>query len=69
MKLKKFVLKEEMNELLDSEMKALRGGEETKYVFCHCNYVEEAVSATDCSECKSKCGDNGVQNCNFVVVK
>lgn len=71
MKLKKFVLKEGMNELLDSELKALRGGEEEeqKYVWCHCKGVEKAESATDCGKCETICGTGEVQNCNYVVAK
>ena len=68
MKLKKFVLREGMNELHASELKVLKGGE-TKYVFCHCYGYAEGKEATDCGQCKDICGTAGVQNCNFVVAK
>lgn len=66
MKLKKFVLREEMNELHASELKVLRGGE-TKYVFCHCYGYAEGIEATGCDKCKGICGEAGVQSCSFVV--
>lgn len=68
MRLKKFVLREGVNELDASELKALRGGE-TKYVFCHCHGYAEGEEATDCKKCKDICGAAGVQNCNHMSAK
>ena len=69
MKLKKFVLKEGMNQLLDSDLKALKGGDKKMYMYCHCYGVEEGIEVTNCGQCKELCGDeSNVQNCTTVTV-
>lgn len=67
MKQKKIVLKEGMNQLLDSELKTLKGGDKKMYVFCHCYGVEEGLEATGCDQCEKRCEGHGVQNCNYVL--
>lgn len=69
MRQKKIVLKEGMNQLLDSELKTLKGGSKVMYTFCHCYGMEEGIKATGCDKCAELCRDSGgVQNCNYVTV-
>ncbi|MBR5205257.1 MAG: hypothetical protein IKW32_08645 [Bacteroidaceae bacterium] len=68
MKQKKIVLKEGMNQLLDSELKALKGGSKVMYTYCHCYGLTEGLEATGCDQCEKLCKNaGGVQNCNYVI--
>ena len=48
--------------LSQQEMKFLKGGE----VYCHCYGDSGSKSASSCADCPTQCGNNGVQNCNYI---
>lgn len=59
---KLFINKMNAKVLNQQEMKFLKGGE----VYCHCIGDSGSQPAGNCGECPSRCGINGVQNCNYV---